>query len=204
MWNIGLSCFWGGHETLMSCWGMLFFKPALSSSKRWEKLWCQISGRKGVYGNKEGKGQCCMHHEDRVSWVSPAPEQHINLYSLFLLWNSVLRCLIFWLERRVDVRVDVCLVFWVLAIWNVLSSQKNHTINSFNYELLCLYWIAFAGYISVMEQVKALCLNRYKMWFCLLLILLLNKHFQILLLVFCFPDNLTLTPVMMSKLTPVL
>lgn len=122
MWNMGHSWFWAGHETLMNCWGMLFFKPALSSSKRWEKLWCQVSGRKGMYGNKKGNGQCYMHHEDRVCWVSPTLEQCITLYSLFLFWNSVLTCLIFWQERRVDV-IYACLVFWILAIWKVLSSQ---------------------------------------------------------------------------------
>lgn len=53
--NVKLFWFWVGHETLRNCWGMLFFKPALSSSKMWEKLRCQVSARKGMYGNKEGE-----------------------------------------------------------------------------------------------------------------------------------------------------
>lgn len=110
------------HESLMNFQGMLFFRPILRSSRRWEKLWCQVSGRKGMYGSKEENGQCYVHHEDTMCWVSWALEQHLNLYSLFLFWNYVLRCLIFWQERRVDV-IYVCLVFWILATWKVLSSQ---------------------------------------------------------------------------------
>lgn len=68
-----------------------------------------------MHGSKKGNGQCYRHHEDRLCCVSPTLEQCKNLYSLVLFWNSVLRCLIFWQERRVGV-IYACLVFWILTM----------------------------------------------------------------------------------------